>query len=40
MILGTYISLGDFLLIAARNPRQHRSLILSLAGRRLLMTAS
>ena len=28
MILGIYISLGVFLLIAARNPRQHRSLIL------------
>jgi len=28
MILGVYISLGVFLLIAARNPRQHRSLIL------------
>jgi len=28
MILGIYISLGLFLLIAARNPRQHRSLIL------------
>jgi hypothetical protein len=27
-ILGIYISLGVFLLIAARNPRQHRSLIL------------
>ncbi len=28
MILAIYISLGVFLLIAARNPRQHRSLIL------------
>lgn len=28
MILSIYISLGVFLLIAARNPRQHRSLIL------------
>jgi hypothetical protein len=28
MILGIYIVLGVFLLIAARNPRQHRSLIL------------
>jgi hypothetical protein len=28
MILGIYISLGVFLLIAARNPSQHRSLIL------------
>ena len=28
MILGIYISLGVFLLIAARQPRQHRSLIL------------
>lgn len=28
MILGIYIALGVFLLIAARNPRQHRSLIL------------
>jgi drug/metabolite transporter superfamily protein YnfA len=28
MILGIYISLGVFLLIAARNPRQNRSLIL------------
>src|ERR1700679_3170061 len=28
MILVIYISLGVFLLIAARNPRQHRSLIL------------
>jgi hypothetical protein len=28
MILVIYISLGAFLLIAARNPRQHRSLIL------------
>jgi hypothetical protein len=28
MILGIYISLGVFLLIAAVNPRQHRSLIL------------
>jgi hypothetical protein len=28
MILGIYVSLGVFLLIAARNPRQHRSLIL------------
>ena len=28
MILGIYISLGVFLLIAARNPRQHRTLIL------------
>jgi hypothetical protein len=28
MILGIYISLGVFLLIAARNPREHRSLIL------------
>jgi drug/metabolite transporter superfamily protein YnfA len=28
MILGIYISLGVFLLIAARNPPQHRSLIL------------
>jgi drug/metabolite transporter superfamily protein YnfA len=28
MILGIYISLGIFLLIASRNPRQHRSLIL------------
>lgn len=28
MILGIYISLGVFLLIAARNPRHHRSLIL------------
>lgn len=28
MILGIYISLGVFLLIAAWNPRQHRSLIL------------
>jgi len=28
MILGIYISLGVFLLIAACNPRQHRSLIL------------
>lgn len=28
MILGIYISLGVFLLIAARNPNRHRSLIL------------
>jgi drug/metabolite transporter superfamily protein YnfA len=28
MILGIYISLGVFLLIAVRNPSQHRSLIL------------
>jgi hypothetical protein len=28
MILSIYISLGVFLLIAARNPREHRSLIL------------
>ena len=28
MILGIYISLGVFLLIAARDPREHRSLIL------------
>jgi hypothetical protein len=28
MILGIYIALGVFLLIAARNPREHRSLIL------------
>ncbi len=28
MILSIYISLGVFLLIAARNPRHHRSLIL------------
>ncbi len=28
MILSIYIALGVFLLIAARNPRQHRSLIL------------
>jgi drug/metabolite transporter superfamily protein YnfA len=28
MILSIYISLGIFLLIAVRNPRQHRSLIL------------
>jgi hypothetical protein len=28
MILSIYISLGFFLLIAARHPRQHRSLIL------------
>ena len=28
MILGIYISLGVFLLIAARNPWEHRSLIL------------
>jgi hypothetical protein len=28
MILAIYISLGIFLLIAARNPREHRSLIL------------
>ena len=28
MILGIYVSLGVFLLIAARNPRDHRSLIL------------
>jgi drug/metabolite transporter superfamily protein YnfA len=28
MILGIYISLGVFLLIAARNPREHRSFIL------------
>jgi hypothetical protein len=28
MILGSYVSLGVFLLIAARNPLQHRSLIL------------
>ncbi|MGC2273671.1 MAG: DUF6632 domain-containing protein [Candidatus Sulfotelmatobacter sp.] len=28
MILAIYISLGIFLLIAARNPHQHRSLIL------------
>jgi hypothetical protein len=28
MILGIYIVLGVFLLLAARNPRQHRSLIL------------
>jgi hypothetical protein len=27
MILGIYISLGVFLLIAARDPREHRSLI-------------
>jgi hypothetical protein len=28
MILGIYIALGVFLLIAARDPREHRSLIL------------
>jgi hypothetical protein len=28
MILGIYISLGVFLLIAARRPREHRSLVL------------
>jgi hypothetical protein len=28
MILGIYVALGVFLLIAARNPRAHRSLIL------------
>jgi len=28
MILGIYVMLGVFLLIAARNPRNHRSLIL------------
>ncbi len=28
MILSIYVSLGAFLLIAARNPREHRSLIL------------
>ena len=28
MILGIYISLGIFLLIAARRPREHRSLVL------------
>jgi hypothetical protein len=28
MILGIYISLGVFLLIAARTPREHRSLVL------------
>ena len=28
MILGIYIALGVFLLIAAREPREHRSLIL------------
>jgi drug/metabolite transporter superfamily protein YnfA len=28
MILGIYVSLGVFLLIAARHPRDHRSLIL------------
>ena len=28
MILGIYIALGVFLLIAVRNPREHRSLVL------------
>lgn len=40
MILGIYISLGVFLLIAARNPRQHTASSSSLAGPRSLTTAS
>jgi hypothetical protein len=40
MILGVYATLGVFLIIASRNPLEHRSLICSQSGRASCTAAS